>query len=428
MSIKNQINIVRSEKFGEQYSMVKHSSGLDIIMYPMSGYTAAYACFVTKYGSIDTCFKTSGDKDFAEVPEGIAHFLEHKLFEGENGEDAFVRYAKTGANANAYTSFDRTAYLFSCTDNFAQSLEILLDFATHPYFTPETVQKEQGIIAQEIKMEEDNPDWRVFFNLLRAVYHNNPVRIDIAGTVDSISKIDADLLYRCYNTFYNLNNMVLVVSGNFNPEDVIICADKILKPSAPFEIERKISEEPADVKEKMIVEQAAVAQPLFYIGFKGIPAQNESQGLKNQILDELMLEVIVGETTPLYRKMYDEGIINSTFSAEVMVGRDYSICMMGGESRDPEAVRDCIIAEMEKQKTTGLNPVLFTACKKAAYGRYISSFSNTEAAASLFSVCHFAGVDAFSIIDILAEATIEQLAQRLALINTQNCAISIVKP
>ena len=205
--------IITNEKTGDKYVYIKHDSGLDILVCEMEGFSTTEALFGTKYGSINTRFKTGKDKDYTVVPEGIAHFLEHKLFENEEC-DVFDLYAKTGASANAFTSFDKTCYLFSCSDNYKASLEILLSFVQSPYFTKESVDKEQGIIGQEIRMYEDNPSWRVFFNLLSILYHSHPVKIDIAGTIDSIAKIDADLLYKCYNTFYNLHNMVLAIAGN----------------------------------------------------------------------------------------------------------------------------------------------------------------------------------------------------------------------
>jgi predicted Zn-dependent peptidase len=184
---------IKSERTGERYLEIDHPSGLKIVLYPKEGYTSTYAVFGTKYGSIDRSFKKSGDEKIHEVPAGIAHFLEHKLFESEDG-DAFEKYAKTGASANAYTSFDATCYLFSCTENLMESLEILMNFVQNPYFTAQTVEKEQGIIGQEIRMYDDDPQWRVMFNLLGALYHNHPVKIDIAGSVESIAEINADLL------------------------------------------------------------------------------------------------------------------------------------------------------------------------------------------------------------------------------------------
>ena len=201
-----------SPQTGDKYTHIHHKSGLEILVCEMEGYSTTEAMFGTKYGSINTQFKTAADKDYCTVPEGIAHFLEHKLFENEDC-DVFDLYAKTGANANAFTSFDKTCYFFSCSDNFKASLEILLSFVQSPYFTPESVAKEQGIIGQEIRMCDDDPGWRVFFNMLCGLYQKHPVRIDIAGTIESIAEITDDLLYRCYRTFYNLHNMVLAVAG-----------------------------------------------------------------------------------------------------------------------------------------------------------------------------------------------------------------------
>ena len=192
--------IITSPRTGDSCIHVKHKSGLDIYICEMQGFNSIEALFGTKYGSVNTMFKTAADKDYTIVPEGIAHFLEHKLFENEDC-GVFELYAKTGASCNAFTTFDKTCYTFSCSKNYEENLKILLDFVRKPYFTDENVDKEMGIIEQEIKMTNDNPEWLVFFNMLSGMYHSHPVKIDIAGTVESISHIDADLLYRCYNTF-----------------------------------------------------------------------------------------------------------------------------------------------------------------------------------------------------------------------------------
>ncbi|MCL2694636.1 MAG: insulinase family protein, partial [Oscillospiraceae bacterium] len=238
-----QKTIIKNRRVGEEYRVIKHPSGLTICLYPMKGFESAYALFAAKYGSVDVTFKTNEDGDFVTVPAGIAHYLEHKLFENDEC-DAFQLYAKTGANANAFTSFDKTAYLFSCSQKFEENLRILLSFVQEPYFTDESVAKEQGIIAQEIRMMEDDPGWRVFYNGLQAVYHNNPVRIDIGGTVESIAEIDKELLYRCYKTFYNLNNMVLSIAGNFDVEKTLEICDELLKPTPDLGLEAVFPKEP----------------------------------------------------------------------------------------------------------------------------------------------------------------------------------------
>lgn len=418
--------IIKSERLGEQYTKIVHKSGLTILLCPMQGFSSAYALFATKYGSVDTRFKTGSDADFIDVPEGVAHFLEHKLFESEDG-DAFTLYAKTGASANAYTSFDRTAYLFSCSENFEQSIGILLGFVTNPYFTAETVQKEQGIIGQEIKMYEDSPEWRVFFNLLRAMYHNNPVRVDIAGTVESIAQIDAELLHRCYRTFYNINNMVLAVAGNFDPQVVLDAADRILKPADKQTIARGVCDEPEEVCESYVEQILPVAQPLFQIGFKG-KAGTETENVRGQVMDEILLEIMAGEASPLYRRLYDEGLINQTFASEAMSSRDYALTMFSGESRDPQEVYEGIKEEILRVKSQGIGKEDFARAKKAVYGRYMGMYGRVDSVAGLMVATHFAGVSLYDLLDCVADLEHKELTARLGVsFNGYNSALSVVK-
>ena len=418
---------ITSPRIGESYQKILHPSGLTILLYPMKDFVSAYALFATNYGSVDETFKTQADKDFVTVPAGIAHFLEHKLFENEEG-DAFIRYAKTGASANAFTSFDKTAYLFSCTDNFAESLDILLDFVSRPYFTEQTVQKEQGIIGQEIKMYEDSPDWRVFFNLLGALYHHNPVRTDIAGTVDSIAQIDADLLYRCYNTFYNLHNMTLAVAGNFDPAAVLAAADKHLKPAESQTILRQNPQEPWEVREQFVTLNLPVAQPLFQVGFKGVPGGDERETLHGRIADEILMEIVAGDSTPLYRRLFDEGLINQSFEGDAMANRDYSLVYYGGESRDPEKVRDAIIEEIARLTSEGIDPKMFERTKRAVYGRYMGMYGRPDALGGLLITAHFADCDAYEPLEMLASLTLEQISRRLPQsFDTARCSLSIVR-
>ncbi|WP_066459761.1 EF-P 5-aminopentanol modification-associated protein YfmH [Anaerotruncus rubiinfantis] len=420
---------IHSERLGEQMIRLRHRSGLTMLLCPMKGYSTAYATFTANVGSVDTGFKTQDDADFVDVPEGIAHFLEHKMFENEDG-DAFLKYAKTGASANAYTSFDRTAYLFSCTDNFAESLEILLDFVRRPYFTKESVQKEQGIIGQEIRMYDDDPDWRVMFNLLGALYQNHPVRIDIAGTVGSIAKIDHELLYRCYRTFYNLNNMVLSIAGNFDVDTVLEVADRVLKPDEkPIEITRRTFAEPEGVYKPRVEQKLAVAIPLFQLGFKG-KNYGMPGNLQNQVLDEILIDVIAGEASPLYRRLYDAGLINATFATEATTGRDYMYTIFAGESHDPDKVAEEIKAEIRRMRKDGVDERLFELTRRATYGRYLGMYSRTESVAGLMTTSYFGGMDnIYVFLDIVANATIEQMNERLAVaFDPEKSALSIVYP
>jgi predicted Zn-dependent peptidase len=402
---------IGSSLLEEQYYKVMHKSGVTLLLCPMRGFSTAYALFGTNYGSMDVTFKTPEDEDFVEVPAGIAHYLEHKLFENEDG-DAFQRFAATGASANAYTSFDKTCYLFSCTQNFEKSLEILLDFVTRPYFTDETVQKEQGIIGQEIRMYDDNPDWQVYFNLLKALYQKNPVRVDIAGTVESIAEINKELLYRCYNHFYNLHNMVIAIAGNFTVESVLEVADRVLKAAEPFQTKRRLPEEPDEVCQRKIETELEVATPMFQMGFK-LKGGDSAENMRNQILDEILVEIIAGENTPIYRELYDKGLINATFGGEAMAVRSLLAVTFGGESREPETVYEAILERVRQLKRDGISEKLFQQCKKATYGRYIGMFSRPEAVASTLLLSHFTGVEMYSLIESLGNVTREQLEQRL---------------
>lgn len=421
--------VFSSTRLGDKMVKIKHKSGLTLLLCPMPGYSTAYATFTADVGSVDTGFKTQDDADFVDVPEGVAHFLEHKMFENPEG-DAFALYAKTGASANAYTSFNKTAYLFSCTENFEQSLEILLDFVRRPYFTKESVQKEQGIIGQEIRMYDDDAEWRVMFNLLGALYFEHPVRIDIAGTVESIAKIDHELLYRCHRTFYNLNNMVLSVAGNFDIETALRVADLVLKADEkPVEIERKTVNEPDGVRETFVEQKLSVATPLFQLGFKG-KSTDALGNFQNQVYDELLCEIIAGEASPLYRRMYDEGIINAEFGSEIMTGRDYMCCIFSGESREPERVAREIKAEIARLQREGIDEAMFELCKKAAYGHYIGMYARTESVAGLMSAAYFVGLkDIYSLLDLVAGITLAQLGERLSVAFDGNrSALSVVRP
>ena len=418
--------IVRSNRIKENYIKAKHSSGLTILLYPMEGYSSAYALFGTKYGSVDRSFKTQNNDDYITVPDGIAHFLEHKLFENEDG-DAFSLFAKTGASANAYTSFDRTCYLFSCTDNFKQSLEALLSFVRHPYFTAETVQKEQGIIGQEIRMYRDDPYWRSFFGLLGAMYKINPCNIDIAGTEESISQITPEILFDCYNTFYNLNNMVLAISGNFDTEQVFKITDEIIKPDPDMNIERFNYDEPEAVVQEKVSVNLEVSMPLFTCGYKLKPCEGE-YAVKKELECAIISGCIAGEDSMLYRRLYDEGLVNSSFSGEIMFGNGYFILGFSGESREPEQVFCEIKKEMDNLKTNGIDPEDFSRIKKRIYGIMIREFNNVEKVAGNLVVSQFNDMDICDKIEIAANLNIESVNQTLSEFDNKKTSISMVMP
>lgn len=417
--------LLRNDLLNEQYCEIDHSSGLKIFVMEKPDYSGAFAMFGTKYGSVDTCFRIKGEENYTTVPEGIAHFLEHKLFESEE-LDAFERFAKTGASANAFTSFDRTCYLFRCADNFKENLEILLDFVKAPYFTEETVQKEQGIIGQEIRMYQDDPDWQVLFNLLRGLYHNNPVRIDIAGTIESIAEINADLLYSCYNTFYNLSNMALAVAGNVKKDEVLEIADRILKKEEPVYFEQIIPDEPKEVKQQYTEEILGVDMPKFALGFKENHC-SPVRSAKEIILTNLSLDVIAGKVSPLYSSMLSDGLINGNFGKEYFIGRGFSCKTFIGESANPKEVEKKIVAEIERLQKDGISDEDFSVSLKRLYGADINGFNDVDDLANSLVDCYFNGYGLFDTVELYKSVTKEDVEKTIRDFDTNNRCLSVTK-
>lgn len=420
--------IIENARTGEKYTRVLHDSGLEILIWKVKDHSVKHAIFGTRYGSVNTTFKTVDDEDFVTVPNGIAHYLEHKLFENED-TDVFDLYAKTGAFGNAYTSFDKTCYLFSCTDNFIPSLKILLDFVQKPYFTEETVRKEQGIIGQEIRMYDDDPNWRVFFGLLEGIYHKNPVRIDIAGTQESIAQINADLLYRCYNTFYNLHNMCLAIAGDVDEDEILALCDEMLIPSKNKELMSIVPEEPDEVAVKYAEEQLEVAVPMFSLGYKAAPI-GKDEAVKNDVLSDIVLALLADETSVFYKRLYEDGLINSTFSSETFSGEGFFVPIFSGESRDPKRVAELINEEIDRCKKDGFDRERFELIRKAYYGSLIRALANPESLASgLINTGLRGHGTAFSVIETVASVTVEDAERFLReRMNTDNCSLYVVRP
>ncbi len=398
------------ERLGDSYFEVKHESGLTILVYPKPGYSTSYAVIGTNYGSIDDAIKSEGGEETV-LPWGTAHFLEHKLFESEE-LDAFERFAETGAYANAYTSFDRTCYLFSCSSGFAKNLEILLDFVQHPYFTEETVQKEQGIIGQEIRMYLDEPGWQVLFNLLRALYQKHPIKIDIAGTEESISHITADLLYNCYEHFYNLHNMVLACAGNVTVDEVLEVCDRLLETRPDTGVVRPAKDEPADIVQKSIAQEFPVTIPSFSLGFKETH-ETPIRTIRERLLTDLLLDCIAGETSELYERLLRGGLIDGSFGYEYFAGPGYATVIFEGRSRDPEAVAEAIKAEVRKVRASGIDPEDFDRVRKMNYGQSVMGYNDIDGLANSLIGAYFNGAELFEELDLYGELTVEDANAQL---------------
>ena len=419
------------EQLQEEMLYTVHESGLRVYVFPKKGFQKYYAIYGTEYGSVDCAFQVPGEDKFTHVPDGIAHYLEHKMFEEEDGGDAFQRFALTGASSNAFTSFDMTAYLFTCTDKFYENLDILLDFVNHPHFTEENVAKEQGIIGQEIKMYEDDPDWRVFFNTLSAMFHNNPVKLDIAGTVESIAKITPELLYRCYNTFYNPANMVLVLVGDVDMEKALTYVDKHVDASRNLGlILRETVEEPKERVQERIVQNLVVSQPLFRIGFKGTNMGLEPEAmLKKEIATELILSAVFGKCSDLYHELYESGLIDRSFDAETDIAKGYGFTLVGGESKDPEAVYAKVKEYLARLMETGIPTEDIARARKTCISRNIRTFNSVERMGNAFIREIFAGYNPLNLDEVITQVTDEDVQNRLKEhFAIDNCVLSVVNP
>ena len=386
-------------------------SGLTVLVRPMPGYGSVHAEYATRFGSIDREFTVDGRT--VKLPAGVAHFLEHKMFESEDG-DAFSKYAKTGANANAFTSFDQTCYIFTATRNVDESMDVLLGMVSAPYFTAETIQKEQGIIGQEIRMYDDNVDWRMLFALCDCLYEHHPIRSDIAGTVESIAEITPEMLYACTDAFYSPSNMVLSAAGDVTMEQVLAaCARAGLdKPCAKPVVQRVQRPEELTPFKPGCQFTMSIVKPCIGVGFKEKPLTPENR-VKGEILCDLLSEVICGGMTPLYRKLYDEGLVNPGFGGEYLAVDGCCCLLFTGESEQPELVRSLLLEEIARVRREGVDEELFTLCKNQMYGEMLETLESVTGASGCLVTSHMRGTTISDSIGTLAALTKQELDEAL---------------
>ena len=405
----------------------KLSNGLSVFVVPKSGFHKCYAFFATDYGGADRSFKVGGV--WNNTPEGVAHFLEHKMFDMEYGS-ALTKLSENGASPNAYTSTDTTAYYFECIDRFKENLETLLSFVSTPYFTPESVEKERGIIGQEIMMVEDDPDYCLYYGLMKSLFRHNPLRDSVAGTLESIAGIRPETLYECHKVFYNPSNMALCVAGDVDPEEIFSIARKVL-PGEPAEIpERDYGPDEDDVPmAARFSKSMEVSLPIFLAGCKSKPPINGQEYLRLELISALSLDILAGHSSPLYFRLYDQGLVNSDFSAsfEASTGAAYTI--FGGETRDPDRVFGEVQKEIMRISEDGPDARFFDRVKKAAIGSYIRSLNSFDTICGNLVCGHFRGYDVFETPDILSAITEREitgfLRERLI---PDKMALSIITP
>ena len=400
-------------------------NGLKLFVVPKPQYRRKYAFFAARYGGMDMQFIRAGQR--IDTPAGIAHYLEHKMFDTADG-NAMVTLSRNGAEPNAFTSNAMTGYYFDCTEHFEENLRILLSFVSVPYFTPESVEKERGIIAQEIRMVEDSPDWQVYEQLLACLYHSSPARIPIAGTVESIAGITADTLYACHKAFYCPSNMALCVVGDVDENAVLALADEVLPRERGEEIVRCYGEREDDAAaQHETVTQMEVALPQFLVGFKC--AADEADLMRQSLIGEMACDILLGDSSPLYQRLYDEGLINASFGGGFDQLPGVAVLCAGGESEQPHKVSDAILAEAQRLARAGIDPDFFEQIRRASFGatlRAMNSFENL--AVSLVDGC-FRGFDPFrfpEVYESIGKTDIERFLRKN--LTDERCALSIIEP
>ena len=421
------MQIIENLQVKEKLYIEKLENGLTVMIIPKTGIRKKYVMWATHYGSIDNKFVIPGEEKATEVPDGIAHFLEHKMFEQENGTNSLDVLTALGVNANAYTTTNYTTYLFEATDNFYKALDELMDYVQHPYFTDENVEKEKGIIAQEINMYNDYPDWEVYMNALKCMYKNNPIIIDIAGTVESIQKIDKDILYKCYNTFYNPSNMLMCFCGDFNPEDLIKeVKNRLVEKKPQGEIKRIYQEEPANIVEKRKEQTMEVSMPLFVVGIKD--KLEKENIVKKHIAIEILLNMLIGKSSDLYKDLYQEELLISEPFVEYEFGEDYAHVAISGVSKDPDKILEKLLEQINKMKKEGIKEEDFNRIRNMLYGNAVKEFNSVSDIARMFVTDYFKGINSFDYLETYKQITMEYAKQVLEdTFKDENTVISIIK-
>lgn len=421
------MQIIENMQVKEKLYVEKLENGLTIMIIPKKGIRKKYVMWGAHYGSIDNKFIIPGEKEVTEVPDGIAHYLEHKMFEQANGKNSLDVLTALGVDANAYTTTNYTTYLFEATDNFYEALDELMDYVQNPYFTDENVEKERGIISQEINMYDDEPEWVVYMNAIRCMYKVNPITIDIAGTVESIKSIDKEVLYKCYNTFYNPSNMAMCFCGDFDPEGIIEEVKKrLVEKPKQGEIKRVFDTEPEEIVKKKIEKEMEVSVPLFVIGIKD-KLEKESI-VKKHIAIEILLNILIGKSSKLYKELYESELINSEPFLEYEIGENYAHIGITGTSKNPDDVLEKLLQEVRKLKGQGINQEDLKRIKNMLYGNLVKEFNSVSNISRMFMTDYFKGINSFEYLETYKEVSKEYVEQVLNdVFKEEKTVISIVK-
>ena len=415
-------------QLGEQLYRQTLPNGLKILVNRRPGFAKFHAYLAVDYGSIHTDFVMDG-KHY-KAPEGVAHYLEHKMFDLSGGRDVSEEFAALGASANAFTSYDMTAYLFSCTEHFEKCLELLLEFVCTPYFTAESVAKEQGIIGQEIGMNLDSADTRVFENLMGLMYENHPIRTPILGTQESIAQITEQTLYDCHRAFYHPGNMILCVVGDADGEAVAEIARKMTPETpAPQVIRVDRWQEKMACISTHSLEQMEIAMPMFQMGFKAEPLGKGVEAIRQEIIGDLAAEALFGESSRLYQRLYEGGIIDSSFGGGYETVEGMSMLTIGGDSEEPQAVLDAVLEQAKLLVEEGIPEEDFLRMKRSAMGRRLRDLDSFDSTCFRLCAYEFSEFDYFRFPGVYGDIDQGELREFLKRVVTrERCALSVIEP
>ncbi len=418
------MEIIENKQINEKVYIETLENGMKILVVPKKNTEKKYIIWGTKFGSIDNHFIEPKTGKEIKVPDGVAHYLEHKMFEQENGVDSLYKLMSLGLDANAYTTNDHTAYLFGGTSNFYEGLDELMDYVQHPYFTDENVEKERGIIGQEIGRYDDEPAWKLYVNMMDCLYKNNPIKIDIAGTVESISHITKETLYDCYNTFYHPSNMIMCISGNFEPEKIVQEVKKRLLPKEKMDkIKRIYPEYENKINKKYKEQKMDVNIPIFIVGFRDI--LKDESCVKKQIAIEIILNSLIGKSSKLYQKLYNEGTIMSPLDFDYEFSDEYSHVLISGQSDEPKKVYENILNAIKNEE---LELEDFERSKKALYGEYVSEYNDVENIGRLFLQDAIRGINSLEYIESFNKIDINYVQNiKNNLFKEDMSALSVIK-
>lgn len=419
------MKVIENSEINEKIYIHKYSSGLEIIIIPKKGYKQKSVMFGTKFGSINNRFVINDQR--IDVPDGIAHFLEHKVFEQENGEDALMTLSSLGANVNAYTTSNHTVYFFDTIDNYEECTKVLFDFVQHPYFTDENVQKEQGIIGQELQMYDDDPGFQLYITLLQNMYKTHPIRIDTGGTIESISKINKELLYKCYNTFYDISNMLVCVCGDVDVEQTIKFIETLVpKQGNKKKVKEFFPVEPKEINNKKSVKYMDVNTPILAIGFKdnNVGSRNERERVIFDVATQIAMDMLIGKSSQLYQRLYTNNLLSSSLDLSYAYEKDYGHIIMECATTDADKFMEEFEKELENFKVKKED---FDRVRKTLYGSFVLEFNSITRTATMFFADYIKGINSLAYIDGYNLVTLDDVEKVFKeLMVKENMAVSII--